>query len=257
MHGLVKESAIRPADSAMNRFKARVNFLKSSKIGTFLSLIQSVPYISNLDLSLCTSHIMSKMERLRKSTASPLLSLPAELRNTIWSHVLKGNTFNIKCSVRIPWGVTVSNTTISPHSLALLQTCRQIHAETRLLPFTLNIFQFKSEDAFKPWLANFDRAQQAAIQHVMLVTWKAKHMVESRGFAPRRLVDVFPVEKFKGLRRVEVEVKCAGMVREDENWACGGSELEDVDTVEAEGRLRLRLKKEHPRLEIRFEKVAI
>lgn len=151
----------------------------------------------------------------------------------------------------------MTNATISPHRLALLQTCRQIHAETRLLPITLNTFQFKSEDAFKPWLAKFDVTQQAAFQNVKLITWKAKHMVESRGFAPRRLVDVFPVELFKGLRSVSIEVRYTGAVKEDEKWACGGSELEDVDTVEAEGRLRLKLRKEHPTLAITFEKVAV
>ena len=82
-------------------------------------------------------------------------------------------------------------------------------------------------------------------------------MVESRGFAPRRLVDVFPVELFRGLRSVEIEVRYTGVVEEDEKWACGGSELEDVDTVEAEGRLRLKLRKEHPRLDITFEKIAV
>lgn len=192
-----------------------------------------------------------------KSETSPLLSLPAELRNIIWSDVLGGTIFDIKCSVRIPWGVSVTNTTISPHQLALLQTCRQIYAETQLLPLSLNTFQFKSEDAFKPWLAKFDRAQQAAIENVRLVTWKAKHMVESRGFAPRRLVDVFPVELFKGLKSVEIEVRYTGLVKEDEKWTCGGSELEDADTVEAEGRLRLRLRKQHPRLHITFEKFAV
>lgn len=197
------------------------------------------------------------MVHLQKSTASPLLSLPAELRNIIWSNVLGDHIFDIKCSVRIPWGLSVANTTTSPHSLALLRTCRQIHAETRLLPFTINTFQFKSEDAFKPWLAKFDSAQKAAIQHVRLVTWKARNMVESRGFAPRRLVDVFPVEMFMGLSEMEVEVRHTGTMRADEKWACGGSELEDVDTVEAEGRLRLKLRKQHPTLKIRFERVTV
>lgn len=197
------------------------------------------------------------MYTITSPKTSPLLSLPAELRNIIWSHVLGGKTFDIKCSVRIPWGVNVTNTTTSPHQLALLQTCRQIYAETRLAPFTLNTFQFKSEDAFKPWLAKFDFAQQAAMQNIRLVTWKAKHMVESRGFAPRRLVDVFPVKLFTGLRSVEIVVRYTGTVKEDEKWACGGSELEDVDNAEAEGRLRLRLKKEHPRLQIEFERIAV
>ncbi|KAJ8110971.1 hypothetical protein OPT61_g6313 [Boeremia exigua] len=188
---------------------------------------------------------------------SHLLSLPAELRDIIWALVLGGITFEIQCKARIPWGTTVKNATTQQHSLALLRTCHQIHAETRLLPFTLNTFQFKSEDAFKPWLAKFDAAQRQAIAQVRIVTWKARHMVERRGFAPRRLGDVFLVEMFGGLKRVDVEVRYTGVVRECEKWESGGSELEDTDWMEQEGRLRLRCKKYNPRMEVRFERVAV
>lgn len=82
-------------------------------------------------------------------------------------------------------------------------------------------------------------------------------MVESRGFAPRRLGDVFQVEMFGGLKRVDVEVRFTGVVRECEKWECVGSELEDTDWVEQEGRLSLRWKKCNPRLEVRFERVAM
>lgn len=92
---------------------------------------------------------------------------------------------------------------------------------------------------------------------VRLVTWKAKHMVQSRGFAPRRLGDVFPVERFAGLRRICVEVRYTGVVRECEKWACEGSELEDGDCTEQEGRLRLKWAKCDPRLVVKFERVAV
>ena len=185
-----------------------------------------------------------------------LLSLPAELRNIIYYHVLGSTTYTITCTVRIPWGVSVKNTT-QKHHLALLLTNRQIYSETHLLPLHLNTFHFSSEDAFKPWLAKFDKHQQAAIANVHLVTWKAKHMLERRGFAPRRLVDVFPVEVFKGLRKVTVEVRYTGMVKECEKWECEGSELEDENWGEQEGRLRLRWKRHDPRLVIEFDRVAV
>ena len=207
--------------------------------------------------SLKTADIFIQNNTAMTSNPSPLLSLPAELRSIIWALVLGGNVFDIKCEIRIPWGIAVNNATIQRHSLALLRTCRQIHSETRLFPFTLNAFQFKSEDAFKPWLSRFDPAQRAAITQVRLVTWKARHMVESRGFAPRRLGDVFPVEMLTGLRRVDVEVRYTGVVSECEKWECGGSELEDADWAEQEGRLRLRWKKYDPRLAISFERVAV
>lgn len=188
---------------------------------------------------------------------SPLLSLPAELRNIIWAHVLGGTTYNIKCELRIPWGTTIKNTTVQENSLALLRTCRQIYSETRLIPFRLNTFHFKSEEAFKPWLAKFDKTQQAAITEVHLVTWKAKHMVERRGFAPRKLADVFPIETFVGLKWIHVEVRYTGVVMDCDKWACEGSELEDVDSTEQEGRLRLRWGRHDPRLVVKFERVAV
>lgn len=164
---------------------------------------------------------------------------------------------DIECKVRLPWGVTT--TTISPrtNSLALLRTCHQIYAETKLLPFKLNCFRFSSEDAFKPWLSKFNKAQIAAITDVRLVTWKAKHMVESRNFAPRRLGDVFPIERFEGLRWVWVEVRHTGIIRDCDKWACDGSELEDADCAEQEGRLRLRWARHDPRLVIKFDRIAI
>ncbi|KAJ4341965.1 hypothetical protein N0V95_007061 [Ascochyta clinopodiicola] len=185
-----------------------------------------------------------------------LLALPAELRNIIWALVLGDTTFDIKCKVQIPWGTAITNVTAQKNSLALLRTCRQIHSETRLLPFRLNKFRFSSEDAFKPWLGKFNKAQQTAITEVYLVTWKAKYMVESRGFVPRRLGDVFPIDKFEGLRVLRVEVRYTGVVRDCDKWACGGSELEDADCTEQEGRLRLRWAKHDPRLVVKFERVA-
>lgn len=207
--------------------------------------------------SLVPAQILTQLNMSSTPNPSPLLCLPAELRNIIWALVLGGTTFSIDCEARIPWGVRVKNTTAQQHSLALLRTCRQIYGETCLLPFILNIFQFKSEDAFKPWLARFNPEQRVAIANVRLVTWKARHMVESRGFSPRRLGDVFQVEMFGALKRVDVEVRYTGFVRECEKWECEGSELEDTDWVEQEGRLRLRWKKCDPRLEVRFERVAV
>ncbi|KZM21894.1 DNA binding [Ascochyta rabiei] len=186
--------------------------------------------------------------------ATTLLALPAELRNIIWALVLGDTTFDVKCKVQIPWGTTITNITAQTNSLALLRTCRQIHSETRLLPFRLNKFRFSSEDAFKPWLSKFAKTQQAAITEVHLVTWKARHMVESRGFVPRRVGDVFPIEKFEGLRTLRVEVRYTGVVRECDKWSCDGSELEDTDCTEQEGRLRLRWAKRDPCLVVRAPK---
>lgn len=202
----------------------------------------------------------SAKEPVNNATASQvptLLTLPAELRNIIWTMVLGGTTFDVKSKVQIPWGTTTTTISAQTHHLALLETCSQVYSETKLLPFGLNAFRFSSEDAFKPWLNKFDQVQQAAIAEVRLVTWKAKRMVESRGFAPRRLADVFPIEKFGGLRQVKVEVRYTGVVRDCDKWACDGSELADADCTEQEGRLRLRWARHDPRLVVSFERVAM
>ena len=80
-------------------------------------------------------------------------------------------------------------------------------------------------------------------------------MVERKGWLPRRVGDVFPVGAFGGLRGVVVEVRFNE--GEGEKWACGGSELEDTEWMEQEGRLRLRWAREVAGLEVRFERVVV
>jgi hypothetical protein len=197
------------------------------------------------------------LESTTKQQQLHLLCLPTELRIHIWNLVLGGTTFEIECQVQIPWGCATTNTTIQANSLALLRTCRQVYFETRLLPFRLNSFKFKSEDAFRPWLRIFDAAQQGAIQNVHLVTWKARHMVESRGFAPRRLIDVFPIEKFEGLRRIHIEARFTSIIRDCDKWFCEGYELEDVDWAEEEDKLKHCWTIHNARLIVSFARVAV
>lgn len=84
-------------------------------------------------------------------------------------------------------------------------------------------------------------------------------MIERKGWLPKRVGDVFPVGAFGGLRGVVVEVRFnEGMGEgEGEKWACGGSELEDMEWMEQEGRLRLRWAREVAGLEVRFERVVV
>ncbi|KAH7399514.1 hypothetical protein BKA66DRAFT_565585 [Pyrenochaeta sp. MPI-SDFR-AT-0127] len=67
---------------------------------------------------------------------SPLLRLPPEIRNQIFEIVLGGRVFELE-------GPSCENPNFverSQHVLALLAVCRQIYAETSLLPFKLNTF---------------------------------------------------------------------------------------------------------------------
>ena len=49
----------------------------------------------------------------------------------------------------------VKNTTVAKHALALLSVCRQIFAETALLPFSLNTFSVFHPVVFNMWIKSF------------------------------------------------------------------------------------------------------
>ncbi|KAF2850756.1 hypothetical protein T440DRAFT_518050 [Plenodomus tracheiphilus IPT5] len=84
-------------------------------------------------------HIRITQENAKQS---PLLRLPAELRNQIWELVLGGNICYVD---RKPWSMhnrkRQSFRVTNVHS-ALLRICRQVYSETALLPFQLNEFCF-------------------------------------------------------------------------------------------------------------------
>jgi hypothetical protein len=74
--------------------------------------------------------------------ASPLLRLPAEIRNQIWRLVVGGKVIREQVTKRgraqmLPRPCERTNT------FALLRVCRQIYAETALLPFSANTFLFR------------------------------------------------------------------------------------------------------------------
>jgi hypothetical protein len=148
-----------------------------------------------------------------RQTLSFLL-LPAELRNHIYAYVLGGETFTIHCWRRYtPYGFETRILRKRRAFLALLAVCRQLHYETRLLPFRLNVFRFKSQDAFDPWLNKFALDQQHSIQNICLVTCIAGYLVEGAGWRSKPLREVLPVTRLPGLSKVEVEVKSNGRTR--------------------------------------------
>lgn len=83
---------------------------------------------------------------------APLLRLPGEIRNRIYADLLGGLIFSSTTTPRLPWAACVRIRMVecyhefsngSPPAtldLSILQTCRQIYDETRLLAFTLNTF---------------------------------------------------------------------------------------------------------------------
>ncbi|KAI8940192.1 hypothetical protein NX059_003898 [Plenodomus lindquistii] len=74
---------------------------------------------------------------LRNQKTSPLLRLPAELRNNIYQLVFEGRSI---ASTRDDFQpcVTLGRTPLRTLNISLLFTCRQTYSETRLIPFAVN-----------------------------------------------------------------------------------------------------------------------
>jgi hypothetical protein len=108
---------------------------------------------------------------------SLLLRLPGELRNKIYEYAFGGH------SVEVQYGPSSDDedlychapgSTVSLWSDLLSRTtiCRQIHEETRLLPYALNIFWILTWGAgFADWVQKLDESQKSAMRKVFLEWW--------------------------------------------------------------------------------------
>lgn len=129
--------------------------------------------------------------------APSFLSLPVELRNQIYEDVFQGWIIAIKPSVRrhdsleadiYPASTdpyqTIGRQVIPRASgpcnlLGLLYTCRQIYAEARLLPYSLNIFYCGESPVPQAWLHNLHE-QLAQIRSLHLCSYMPANITLSR-----------------------------------------------------------------------------
>lgn len=114
---------------------------------------------------------MLTVDRIRTNSETPLLCLPPEVRNQIWGYALGGNVFDV-----VPCYIDESTYLCKPSAqslprtnIALLSVCRQIYAETALLPYKLNAFRFATKQEFG-WVENLHQVQRALIPEIRLVT---------------------------------------------------------------------------------------
>ncbi|CAN9349792.1 hypothetical protein AALT_g5434 [Alternaria alternata] len=105
-----------------------------------------------------------KMAR-ENQQGSPLLRLPPELRCLVFEYALGGNTYMIRYHRK---SKSVKNTTVAKHALALLSVCRQIFAETALLPFSLNTFSVFHPVVFNMWIKSFHPAFAEVVTSVRI-----------------------------------------------------------------------------------------
>lgn len=102
------------------------------------------------------TRVLTARRTLHNQNNSPLLKLPAELRNKIYHYVFSGHVISMARSPRVPKmqvylnGGHFRTTVISqPHFLALTATCRQICNETYLVPFELSELRITAYSDFE------------------------------------------------------------------------------------------------------------
>ncbi|KAF1997451.1 hypothetical protein P154DRAFT_537132 [Amniculicola lignicola CBS 123094] len=147
----------------------------------------------------------------RNIRESPLLCLPAEIRNMIMCFVLGDKVFKI----HLRWSFTILDTNTGKeiagderkNMFAVLEVCRQLYEEANPLPFVLNTFERgdvldfgKSEISGR----RFGRQWQwDAITNVTLpTTW-----IDLRAWIKYSHMQTFSLEKYKGLRKMTFKLK--------------------------------------------------
>jgi len=100
-----------------------------------------------------TMHVRKLIPRFSSklnATNSPLLRLPAELRNIVYGYVFEGNRYALGgylfTGKRPEEGNTLIWRTSRSNDIGLLLASRQLHAETALLPYKLGVFHFEFEE---------------------------------------------------------------------------------------------------------------
>ncbi|KAH5409330.1 hypothetical protein HBI46_172550 [Parastagonospora nodorum] len=110
------------------------------------------------------------------ATDSPLLCLPAEIRNMIFQYASVPDFPNwIGCYFNARHLISRSTTSTRAHpdhlkqlAISLPRVCRQIYAETATLIYSENCFAFQNETAMNKWLDKRLIAQREAIRWMLL-----------------------------------------------------------------------------------------
>lgn len=100
---------------------------------------------------LSSSSSLTQCRAIRNQRESPLLKLPAELRNRIYGYVLGRDPMHIHLSIHQAISLvpeqeylydraTPAQIRYSRQLLAITETCRQIHTEAQFMLFSLNEF---------------------------------------------------------------------------------------------------------------------
>lgn len=108
---------------------------------------------------------------LRNAQQTRLLCFPAELRNAVYAYVLTESPhaeYHFNNYSRDGCCGVLPDAYKRPHRLALLATCRQIHTETKVLPFSLNVFSFYEVHIFETICTRLLLKQRSAMTHIVI-----------------------------------------------------------------------------------------
>ncbi|KAF2132678.1 hypothetical protein P153DRAFT_382296 [Dothidotthia symphoricarpi CBS 119687] len=146
--------------------------------------------------------VKAKMEAITRKNqeTSPLLRLPAELRNRIYELAIGGyeihpetcsesDTLDMDCRQYN----SSEKTTMSWDKLFNLSyTCCQLHAETKLLPYQLSIFQITYAGWFDYWLSIISEEQ---LECITTVSFKGVKNLSTIDTIPERLDECTGLER--------------------------------------------------------------
>lgn len=145
--------------------------------------------------------------RTKSNSMIPLLRLPPELRNRIWEYALGGHIFTVRSCDPKSKVVHFEVSSEEKKGTTLLRACRQIYAETALLPFRLNAFMFHSESSIR-WVACLSPGQQMLVSRVCLTTDDYTHFADlkSHWAICVQFVQALRSGSFPGLKEIVVRV---------------------------------------------------
>ena len=185
---------------------------------------------------------------------SPLLRLPAELRNRVYNYAL--SDWNIRIfyqeysmkPVKRMFAIcrpTYSNTgswiPTNKASLGLPSVCRQLNMETKLLPFTLNNeFGLETTRCLEKFIERLGHERRSLIAKVRLVVWNRTTGINYDAIAWLGVVAPGRLREFPNLANVMLEVETTS----PQSWAplCDGMAKDLNSGKEKLGRKAIQVK---------------
>lgn len=188
--------------------------------------------------------------------------MPPELRNRIWEYALGGYVFDVTTRRIFKRRKRINKAKVwdlPQDTFALLRVCRQIYAETALLPYKHNAFRFKSEDAFD-WATSLRPVQLNLISEIHVATVEADRMLKADQVSRQRslLPDALRVDRFPGLKTVLFGVY--GMFLYDEKVPAAQQPfaiLMDMFITTQELQIILHLREMKPGVRIAFKHIKV